>query len=255
MQVILMHGLAGARNIVDLRTRLYRAAGKHRHDGEMQDRFDAGAMHIFVVNAGKPVAAARVLALPAEDEWEHDRFLEWPRNWPTRARVAEISRFLIHPMHRTWKVTRRLCFGVALAMYQTRRDYFIACCTTELEDFYKTFFGADMTGITIQHEDLGPKSHRMFVCDYKRGLLGYGMPLIPWLSLWPRVALLGLWNDQFSERMGAVRRAYEIAKCAFGCLLVPAATRLVERKRRLRRRVSAVSSDGTRKRGQMDTPR
>lgn len=70
-------------------------------------------------------------------------------------------------------------------MLRSGRRYFIACCTEELINFYKTFFGADFLGVQFRHDDLGDKIHYFFKCDYLNGLMGEGISFPRWAGLWP----------------------------------------------------------------------
>ena len=145
-------------------------------------------MHIGLWDGDKPIAAARIINQLPSAEWEHDRFFDWPTSWPERSNTAEISRFLIHPRHRSWETLKLLCEGIAQGMFITEKDYFIACCTSDMEKFYSDYFGANMTGMYFKHSDLGPKQHQMFVCEYKQGIVGVGIGFRNWACLWAGTA-------------------------------------------------------------------
>ena len=176
--------------VLELRTAVYRSAGKHSSSTLMTDAFDEHSIHIVIWKGGHPIASARIIDLPPDGRWEHDRFVSWPASWPCRSNCAEISRFCIHPKHRSWKTIKSLCEGIAKAMYSTEKDNSIACCTKDMESFYVNFFGAKMSEIKFTHSDLGPETHRMFVCNYKHGLLGVGIKIKDWLGLWPKSTLV-----------------------------------------------------------------
>jgi len=171
--------------LIELRTEAYRNAGKHQNADLMADEFDEKAIHIGLWLEDEAIASARIINLPENSEWEHDRFIDWQRGWPQRSNTAEISRFIIHPEHRSWEVIKKLCEGIAEGMFLTSKDYFIACCTREMEFFYTKYFGAKMSGINFHHIDLGPKQHQLFICEYKQGLVGNGINYFDWLCLWP----------------------------------------------------------------------
>lgn len=171
--------------MIELRTRVYRNVGKHDRDGVMSDEFDDDAFLVGVWHEGRPVACARVICRAAGAEWEHDRFVRWGDHLPKRADCCEISRFCVDRRYRSWRVIRELCHGIADAMLRTGRRHFIACCTDELAPFYSNFFGAQWCGVEFKHDDLGPKVHRLFKCDYLPGLLNTGLRVPTRLVLWP----------------------------------------------------------------------
>jgi hypothetical protein len=203
--------------LIDLRTSVYRSAGKHDAMGRMEDQFDANALMVGVYLDGEPIACARVLCLPQDSEWEHDRFLSWPPTLPPRGECAEVSRFCIVRRHRNWRTMRCLCHGVAEAMLLTRQRYLVACCTDELVSFYRTFFSAQFVGCSFIHADLGPKEHHLFYSPYQEGMLGKGMGFVRWLSLWPSPALRGLLRGQLGVGWHPVK------KLVWGCWLSIAA--------------------------------
>lgn len=171
--------------LLDLRTRVYRNVGKHLGTGAMVDEFDEDAFLVGVWLNGHAVASARVICRPPDATWEHDRFVEWSHGLPARADCCEISRFCVDRSHRSWRVIRALCHGIAEAMLRTRRRHFVACCTDELVAFYCKFFGAKLCGVEFVHDDLGPRPHQLFRCDYLSGLHANGLSVPLWLALWP----------------------------------------------------------------------
>ncbi len=171
--------------LIDLRTRVYRGVGKHQRDELMVDKFDDDAFLVGVWLNGQAVASARVIARPADAEWEHDRFITWGDHLPARSDCCEISRFCVERRHRSWRVIRALCHGIADAMLRSGRKHFVACCTDELVPFYTSFFGAKLCGVEFTHDDLGTKKHRLFRCDYLPGLIDVGLRSSLWLVLWP----------------------------------------------------------------------
>lgn len=210
--------------LISLRTKVYRQSGKHTNLKVMSDNFDEKALIVGVWKDGRPIATARVLALDPHDEWEHDRFINWDDSMPDREETAEISRFCVDYRERSWITIKALCSGIAQAIINTRRRYFVACCTDELVPFYKTFFGAEFTGESIIHSDLGPKEHHMFVCDYQLGMVGVNIDFFGWLSLWPKLASTGLSNGNLLPWIPPWRRRLFFLKCTVGGLAEPLAT-------------------------------
>ena len=101
--------------LISLRTRVYRQVGKHSSPQTMTDIFDEKALIVGVWKNDKPIATARVLALDASEEWEHDRFIKWDDSLPNREETAEISRFCIDYRERSYETIKALCFGIAVA--------------------------------------------------------------------------------------------------------------------------------------------
>lgn len=229
--------------LISFRTNLYVDAGKHAGVVLMRDAWDNSAIQIGVWDGNLPVAAARVICVPATEEYEHDRFLEWPEEFPPRSECAEISRFCINRSHRDWGTIQALCRGIAESVIATERRYFVACCTAELKYFYATFFGAKFTGHVIEHADLGPKAHHMFWCDYQNGMVGRGLALVPWLSLWPAVALRELVSGRLLSWQSRTMRASMAAKCMLGLCGASAAELVVSAARRRRRLARVHTTD------------
>ncbi len=220
------------RQLILLRTRVYRQSGKHTSPRTMRDDFDGRALIVGVWKDNRPIATARVLALDPSDEWEHDRFIDWVYPLPDRRQTAEISRFCVDYRERSWITIKALCSGITQAIMDTRRRYFVACCTDELVPFYKTFFGAEFTGGSIVHSDLGTKEHHMFVCDYQLGMVGVNIDFFGWLSLWPKLASAGLRNGNLLPWIPNWRRRLFLLKCRVGGLAEPLASSIAARLRR-----------------------
>jgi hypothetical protein len=179
--------------LIALRTEVYRDAQKHVAASEMRDAFDDDAYLIGVWEGNRAIATARVICRPPEQEWEHDRFVQWDDSFPPRQDCCEISRFCITANNRNWKYIRLLSQGISEAMLRSGRRHFIACCTDELLTFYKVFYSGQFMGKTFHHDDLGPKPHHLFRCDYQKGLQGCGMKKLPWLLMgWPSALVHGL---------------------------------------------------------------
>ncbi|MBK6999607.1 MAG: GNAT family N-acetyltransferase [Rhodoferax sp.] len=171
--------------LIALRTHTYRQVGKHQKEELMTDQFDADALLVGVWQGEEPIASARVIWRKPDDEWEHDRFVEWSDIFPPRENCVEISRFCVTEKARSWAAIRALCTGILEALCRTGKAEFVACCTDEFVPLYRQFFGAQMLGQPFIHSDLGPKPHYMFRCDYRSCSVCRGITFIPWLVLWP----------------------------------------------------------------------
>lgn len=214
--------------LIALRTGLYRAAGKHQVDGPMLDVFDADALLVGVWKNGKPVACARVLCRAADQPFELDPYLQWHAGLPARDDVVEISRFCVAPSERNWRTIAALCRGVAAAAVGTGRRHVLGCSTAELDYFYATFFGARYFGLPVLHRDLGPKPHRLFICDMLGGLTGQTINPLFWLALWPEVACKALLQGYHRGDVPPWRYAGWLAKCHAAACISPLALRAIE---------------------------
>ena len=201
----------------------------------MLDPFDRKAQLIGIYIDNQPIASARVLCLDPEEEWEHDRFFAWPGQLPPRFECAEISRFCIVRQHRSWPVMQALCHAIAAAMLNTRRRYIVACCTDQLVSFYKKFFDASFVNITFTHVDLGSEPHHLFFSDFREGMLGRSLELLPWLSLWPRPTLVGLLNGGLVHDAGPLARVWLFVKLLIGVPLSPSMGLIAQKIRRSQR--------------------
>lgn len=186
LQVSIASTQVEKQQLISLRTEIYRHVGKHKTKQIMSDSFDENCLLIGVWKNGLPIASARIIISDPNKEWEHDRFIKWDQSLPDRLQTVEISRFCIVYHERSWATIKALCFGIALVLTNTKRRYFLACCTDELAPFYRIFFGAKFTGHSIIHSDLGPKMHHIFFCDYQLGMVGKNIGVGAWLSLWPK---------------------------------------------------------------------
>lgn len=171
--------------IISLRTEIYQQAGKHMSDQPMTDKFDDGAYLVGIWSNDELIGSARVICKDPNEEWEHDRFIEWDQRLPPRHDCCEISRFCIKTKHRNWWAIRSLCLGISEAMLRSRRHHFIACCTDEFVSFYRNFFGAKFLNSSFCHDDLGDKIHHLFTCNYCHGLAGKDVSFFHWSGLWP----------------------------------------------------------------------
>lgn len=210
----------------------------------MTDKWDAKAILIGVWHRGVPVASARVIDCSPSEEWEHDRFVQWQAEWPDRANCVEISRFCTARKYRNWSVIQALSVGLGHASLLTGKRFALACCTDELLEFYRVFFGVHATGIAIQHDDLGPKQHFVFVNDIWERMAGRGIAFFPWCALWPTVTEAGYQHSNSRAFLQAEGRTL-LAKLVTGKLLQPAINWMLARKRSVRRPDSSrVGIDG-----------
>jgi hypothetical protein len=193
--------------LIALRTQIYRDVGKHDGDQEMTDTYDADAYLVGVWRGATPIASARVICRAPHDEWEHDRFITWNDSLPPRSDCAEVSRFCVLRAERGFMTLRLLLLGVLEAMLRSGRCSFIACCTDEQVPLYRRFVGAEFVGQTFRHDDLGPKPHHLFRCDYTRELMGGRISTWNWLAMWPSAARLALTQyPALMPKLGTVRR-------------------------------------------------
>lgn len=208
-------GNAGeVREIIDLRTDLYRQVGKWSDGAPMIDRFDteAGAVHIGAWKDDRLVGAARVLVRAPEQEYEHDRFLSWDAvGLPPREECVEISRLCIRRQSRHAGTMRSLLREIAWTCLISGRQYLVACATRELLPTYLRIFGARSTGFEFTHTDLGPKSHTMLYASVSQGIAGHTMPWHVWAALWAPVAVRGYRTRLLEPDAGPACRALKIA--------------------------------------------
>ncbi|MDM0078794.1 GNAT family N-acyltransferase [Variovorax sp. J2P1-59] len=223
------------RQLIELRTAVYRGVGKHQADSPMEDAFDAGAILIGVRDGDRLIACVRVLARTPGQEWEHDRFVEWGAKYPPKEDLVEISRLCCRAHDRSWRTLQAVFHGIIRALGPVGRRYFVGCCTSELRSGYDRMFSLAFTDDAILHADLGPKLHHMFVCDYHYGLTGRGITLLVWSSLWARLGLIGLLKGELLSWEPAWKRGLLVVRCAAGSALAPLATWIIERSRVQRR--------------------
>jgi protein-S-isoprenylcysteine O-methyltransferase Ste14/N-acyl-L-homoserine lactone synthetase len=228
--------------LIALRTEIYRQAAKHEASGAMVDTFDADAILVGVWRAGRAVATARILCRRPDEEWEHDRFLVWRPDFPARADTVEVSRFCISPRERSWEVVYALSAGIVRAALVTGRSHILACCTTSLCGFYRSFFVARFTGDVIRHSDLGRLPHHVFFSPYQAGLMGAGLGLLPWLSLWPSAAAWGLRKRHVGQRMSPWSRSAWHLFLLAASVVCPLARWLMQASSNLRRRWRRASA-------------
>lgn len=234
LQVSIASTQVEKQQLISLRTEIYRHVGKHKTKQIMSDSFDENCLLIGVWKNGLPIASARIIISDPNKEWEHDRFIKWDQSLPDRLQTVEISRFCIVYHERSWATIKALCFGIALVLTNTKRRYFLACCTDELAPFYRIFFGAKFTGHSIIHSDLGPKMHHIFFCDYQLGMVGKNIGVGAWLSLWPKPAYIGLKNGTLLYWLPKWKKRLFLIKCFIGMLAEPIASYFVDFYRRHR---------------------
>lgn len=102
--------------ILQLRTLCYGEAGKHADDATFTDRYDEAACHLTAFLRTKPIGSMRILFNDQAEEWEHDRFFEWPTSFPDRSKVAEITRVCIRKEFRRANVLLNLFKQGALTL-------------------------------------------------------------------------------------------------------------------------------------------
>jgi hypothetical protein len=213
---------AAIRQILELRTAIYRRVGKWRHATPMMDRFDyeSGAVHIGAWSNESLVGAARVLVRPPDEEYEHDRFLAWDDvGLPPRGACVEVSRLCVrrHPHHPG--TLRCLLREIAWQALISGRRYLVACATPDLLPVYLRMFGATSTGYTFVHSDLGPKSHTMLHADVPGGITGRTTAWPVWAALWAPVALRAYRANLLRPDEGPMRRAVALAHAHLACAL------------------------------------
>jgi hypothetical protein len=81
---------------------------------------------------GREVASARLLVRAPNEEWEHDRFLKWPGDFPQRADCIEISRLCIDREFREIVTLAGLLRVIGLQAALIGRCHLIACSTDKL---------------------------------------------------------------------------------------------------------------------------
>lgn len=221
------------RELISLRTDIYRKVGKHASESMMTDRWDEKSIIVGVYVAGVPVASARIIDCDPGDEWEHDRFISWDESWPDRKNCVEISRFCVHKDHRNWHVISALGTGLGYAMQRTRKRYAIACCTEDLMVFYREFFGVSFTGHQILHDDLGDKTHHMFSNDIESRMRGENIGFMRWCALWPPVLRQGIAGISAA---GFIEKARLRAMLLVGVVLSPFVNKMIEAARYKRKR-------------------
>lgn len=172
--------------VIKLRTEAYKGTGKFDGESLFNDVFDEKAFHLTAFYESKPIASLRMMFHNHGDEWEHDRFFQWPNEFPSRLDVVEITRVCVHKDFRHTGVLQQLLKECALNVLRNNRSWILGCATDQLMKLYQKI-GCVPTKISFSHDDLGKVKHTIFLADIRSGLSGNINPIL-WIFFWRETA-------------------------------------------------------------------
>ncbi|MBF0316264.1 MAG: GNAT family N-acetyltransferase [Oligoflexia bacterium] len=168
--------------VLKLRKKSYSAAGKMAEDTPDEnagDIYDTRARIIMGRHHGELVATARLIYCEHDDDYEHSRFVKFPKDFPRKDEVIEVTRVCTDAEYRGGDLFYSLMKQMVLVTLQSNRRYLMSSAVPSLAKLYKRL-GAKLTGIHFTHGDLGDSDHELLVLDLHKSLTGEGVNPIVW---------------------------------------------------------------------------
>jgi predicted GNAT family N-acyltransferase len=169
-------------DVLDLRFEAYSEDGKLTPDVDrsfMRDDFDAKSRIITVKMQGKLVATARAIFHEKGDKTSHERYLNYPENFPEIEQSLETSRLCVKPDFQGTGLARELGKHFALLTVKAGRKYVYFSAAGTLIDFWKSM-GYKETGGTYVHKQLGNLEHKLIICNVYDAILGRDVSRATW---------------------------------------------------------------------------
>ena len=116
----------------------------------MSDNYDASSRIIVGKHKGKVIASARVRFNTLEDPMEHEKYVEWPSNYPRRDNIFEITRVCTDPDFRKQDLLAGLLKFIGTTCIQPQRPWAVVSSTDAMVMFYEKI-GLNRTGLTYTH--------------------------------------------------------------------------------------------------------
>ncbi|TXI09404.1 MAG: hypothetical protein E6Q76_05725 [Rhizobium sp.] len=213
--------------VLAMRTKAYRRAHKYTGEGPMTDRFDPRAIIICAFIGPRPIASLRLMAHGEGEEWEHDRFIQWPADFPARAQCVEASRMCVDPDFQ--RVAEALFTGIlrraVVVVLALKRRYVLGCATDALLPLYRKT-GCVVIPVRFTHTDLGPKAHTLILADINSRVRGNGLAFTTWLLKWSDTAR---WVSRIGliKSRGPIQKVGASVAAGVAALLAPFARRIL----------------------------
>lgn len=196
------------REALNLRYLAYSEDGKLTKESSISDAadaYDARSRIIIGRIKGRVIATARVHFPEHGDRIEHEEFLTWPRDFPRREEIVEVTRTCTHPEFRRGNVFFSLLQFIVVTATQAQRRWVITSSTPDLVPFYD-WVGLKPTDIVFNHPSLNSRPHRLLLGSIPDALNGTTVGATAWYMVW-RDAISTLDSDAFQEagKLGAIR--------------------------------------------------
>lgn len=172
--------------VIELRKKAYLAAGKVAENDDLSDIFDSRSRIVVGTQKGKVVCSLRVIFNEASDRMEHDDYVIFPKDFPPKHEICEITRVCTDPEYRGSDLLLSLFRFVAVTVAQSGRRYILGCATNELLPLYARL-GFKSTGIRYHYKALNNLEHTIFMGDIIEGLTGKGVNPLVWNIVWKDV--------------------------------------------------------------------
>lgn len=176
--------------VLELRLRAYRGAGKVSPDTkaeDMADAYDARSRIVIGKFKGKIVCSARLIFNQFEDKMEQEAFVKWPDNLPRRDEMVEVTRACTMPEFRRSDLLLSMFRFMVLTVAQSKRKWIVICATDQISSFYEKIGFADV-GISYNHTKLNGLKHNIMVANVPDAMAGKTVDLVTWNVVWSDVS-------------------------------------------------------------------
>ncbi len=174
--------VAQYRQVLALRQHKSMSGGKGLEttlDEARSDAYDTRSRILVVYHQHKAIGTLRMMFHEYDDRMEIEEFIDLPDHLPRREQCVEVSRFYVEPEFRSPKVVCEMLKYVAMVVLQARRRWIVTSCMEDRFWLYK-LIGAENTGVTYQHRQLGAASHLVFTIDIPQTMVGWTVSPIFW---------------------------------------------------------------------------
>jgi hypothetical protein len=188
------------RDVLKLRHLAYAQVGKMDPKSPIEsagDIYDSRARILYAKHNGKTVGSIRIMFHSATDEFEHEQFIELPKNFPKKENIVEMTRFCTDPNYRGMDLFYAICARAALAIVQSGRQYMLGSTVDKLLPIYQKI-GWAPTGVFYNHEGLGNEKHQILLCDMRACVRGEGISYSVWKNVYRDVFEFLSSNDQIA---------------------------------------------------------
>lgn len=176
--------------VLKLRFNAYKNAGKMKeikNFHETSDIYDSRARIITASYNGALVGSVRLMFHGSDDEMEHEQFVKFPDNFPSKYEIVEVTRVCTDANFRSSDLFLALMKQMALLIVQSKRRYMLGSATEKLIPIYERL-GFERTGIKYTHVDLGDEEHEILLADIPLLISGSGVSFKTWLKTYSDVA-------------------------------------------------------------------